>query len=113
MASGPSYEKNFPFPLAYDFLKDHGLEEAAREIESSRDHYMSYGTSLKRAKILVLVREMSMYDQFVQEVWQSGRTDKGIRRSKFLEGLYEKWAAESTDEDDDYTEDRETIEELE
>ena len=32
MASGQSYVKNFLFPLAYDFLKVHGLEEPAREI---------------------------------------------------------------------------------
>ena len=113
MASGQSYVKNFLFPLAYDFLKVHGLEEPAREIESSRHRYRSYRTSLKRAKIVVLVQERGLYDQFLQEVWPSGRTDRGITRAKFFVNLYGKWAEESRDEDDALADDEETIEELE
>lgn len=113
MASGSEYQKDFPFPLAYDFLRSHGLEEPAREIEISRDRYRSCRTSLKRAKIVVLVKEKGLYDQFLQEVWQSGRTDKGKSRAKSLVNIYRRWVAESTDVNDDLADDEETIEELE
>jgi hypothetical protein len=91
MANQSPYQKNFPFPEAYDFLTANGLAENAHEIRNSRDKFMSFQTKLKRAKIIVLVKEEGHYEKFLDEVWPSGRTAKGERRALTFANLYQRW----------------------
>jgi len=82
------YKRNFSLIAAYAFLKEHGFEKEAEEIRISPDQFKSYHTTLRRAKIITLVRDNKLLDDFCQKVWTSGLTDKGKNRIKFFENLF-------------------------
>jgi RecB family endonuclease NucS len=42
---------------------------------------------LRRAKIITLIRDKNLLDNFCNSVWPSGLTDKGKNRIKFFENL--------------------------
>lgn len=81
------FKKNFSLTAAYAFLKEHGFEKEAEEIRISPDQFKSYHTTLRRAKIITLVRDNNLLDDFYQKVWTSGSTDRGKTRTKFFENL--------------------------
>jgi hypothetical protein len=81
------YNKNFSLYDAYDFLKANGLELECEEIKNSSDKFKSYSSTLRRAKIVSLVRDKNLLDDFCKTVWTSGLTDKGKSRVKFFENL--------------------------
>jgi RecB family endonuclease NucS len=81
------YNKNFSFFDAYDFLNANGLEQECDEIKNSSDKFKSYSSTLRRAKIITLVRDKKLLDDFCETVWTSGLTDKGKSRIKFFENL--------------------------
>ena len=81
------YNKNFSLSEAYDFLSSKGLGKESDEIKNSSDKFKSYSSTLRRAKIIALVREKKLLDEFCKTVWPSGLTDKGKSRIKFFENL--------------------------
>ena len=81
------YKKNFSLFDAYDYLNSNGLEKECEEIKNSSDKYRSYSSTLRRAKIILLVRDKKLLDDFCKTVWISGITDKGKSRIKFFENL--------------------------
>ena len=81
------YSKHFSLPNAYSFLKTHGLVEESDLIKNSTDKFKSYQSTLRRAKIIKLVQEKKLLDEFCKTVWDSGLTDKGKSRIKFFENL--------------------------
>lgn len=87
MTNTMDYKKNFSLFEAYDFLDQNGLEKEASEINISSDKFKSYSSTLRRAKIIVLVRDNQLLDQFCSVVWPSGLTDKGKTRIQFFENL--------------------------
>jgi len=99
------YDRNFPFQTAYDFLSQNGLSKESYEIQHSPDQFKSYTTTLRRAKIIALVRDKNLLDKFCNSVWPSGLTDKGKSRIRFLENLVVRFNADqegipSEDEED-------------
>lgn len=100
------YNKNFSLFDAYDFLNANGLEQECEEIKNSSDKYKSYSSTLRRAKIIVLVRDKKLLDDFCKTVWTSGLTDKGKSRIKFFENLVVRFNSDlegtlSEDEEED------------
>jgi hypothetical protein len=81
------YNRNFSLYDAYDFLKAHGLGQECDEIINSSDKFKSYTSTLRRAKIITLVRDSKQLDDFCKTIWPSGLTDKGKSRIKFFENL--------------------------
>ena len=81
------YKKNFSLFDAYDYLNSNGLEKECEEIKNSSDKYRSYSSTLRRAKIILLVRDKKLLDDFCKTVWISGITDKGKSRIRFFENL--------------------------
>lgn len=81
------YSRNFSLPNAYIFLKNHGLTEEGESIKNSTDKFKTYQSTLRRAKIIKLVLEKKLLDEFCNTVWNSGLTDKGKSRLKFFENL--------------------------
>ena len=79
--------KHFSLPVAYDFLKVNGLNNECDEIKNSSDKFKSYSSTLRRAKIITLVRDKNILELFCNSVWPWGLTDKGKNRIKFLENL--------------------------
>lgn len=99
------YSKNFPLKEALHFLANKGLSKESDEIKASTDKFMSYDTTLKRAKIIALVKENMMLDEFLNTVWPSGLTDKGKTRTSFFANLAIRFYADqegtiSEDEDE-------------
>jgi len=85
------YNRNFSLLAAYQFLRDNGLGDKAIEIRISSDKFKSYNSTLRRAKIIVLVKENNLFDRFVDKVWPSGKTKKGISRTRFFENLCQRF----------------------
>jgi hypothetical protein len=81
------YKKNFSLFDAYKFLAANGLEQQSNEIKNSSDKFKSYSSTLRRAKIIALVRNNNLLEDFCKTVWSSGLTDKGKSRVKFFENL--------------------------
>ena len=107
------YNCNFSLLTAYQFLQDNGLGDKAIEIRNSSDKFKSYTSTLKRAKITVLVKNNKLYDRFVDEVWPSGKTNKGISRTRFFENLCRLFLddQEGITQDDDESEEESPVEE--
>jgi RecB family endonuclease NucS len=98
------YNRNFSLYDAYDFLSQNGLVQESAEIKNSSDKFKSYTSTLRRAKIIVLVRDKKLLDKFCNSVWQSGLTDKGKSRIRFFENLVDRFNADqegTTSEDED------------
>ena len=76
---------------AYQFLEDCGLKEEAEEIRSSSDRFKSYTSTLRRAKIIGLLKENNLLDKFAEEVWPSGRMERGLSHIRFFENLYQRF----------------------
>jgi hypothetical protein len=99
------YNRNFSLYEAYAFLSENGLAPEITEIKTSTDKYKSYTSTLKRAKIIVLVKEKKLIDKFCNSVWQSGLTDKGKSRINFFENLVVRFNADqegtTSDEEDE------------
>jgi hypothetical protein len=101
------YNRNFSLYDAYDFLSQNGLVQESAEIKNSSDKFKSYTSTLRRAKIVALVRDKKLLDKFCKSVWQSGLTDKGKSRIGFFEKLVERFNADqegTTIEDEDEVE---------
>jgi hypothetical protein len=81
------FKKSFSLYDAYDFLYANGLGQESDEIRSSPDRFGSYSSTLRRAKIIALVRDKGLLDNFCNSVWASGLTEKGKTRIKFFENL--------------------------
>ncbi|MCU0472970.1 MAG: endonuclease NucS [Bacteroidales bacterium] len=81
------YNNNFSLFEAYDFLEANGLGQECEEIRSSSDKYKSYSSTLRRAKIITLVRDKKLIDNFCKTVWPSGLTERGKARIRFFENL--------------------------
>lgn len=88
------YNKNFSLYDAYDFLAQNSLVQESDEIKNSSDKFKSYTSTLRRAKIIVLVSEKKLLDAFCKSVWPSGLTDKGKSRIRFFENLVERFNAD-------------------
>lgn len=90
------YKRSFSLIDAYAFLKSHGLEAESEAIRTSTDTFKSYTSTLRRAKIVVLVKERGLFQEFCEAVWPSGLTKRGDSRARFLENLVKR--ARSDDE---------------
>lgn len=99
------FNRSFSLPVAYEYLHQHGLQKESDEIKKSPDKFKSYSSTLRRAKIIALVRDKKLLDDFCQKVWSSGLTDKGKTRIKFFENLVFRFNSDQegtiADEDED------------
>jgi RecB family endonuclease NucS len=100
------YKRNFSLNEAYEFLSQNGLAQESSEIKNSSDKFKSYKGTLRRAKIIVPLRDKKLLDKFCTSIWQSGLTDKGKTRIRFFENLVERFNADqegttSEDEEDE------------
>jgi len=98
------YNRNFSLYDAYEFLSQNGLIQESEEIKNSPDKFKSYTSTLRRAKVIVLVRDKKLLDKFCNSVWQSGLTDKGKSRIRFFENLVDRFNSDregTTSEDEE------------
>jgi 5-methylcytosine-specific restriction protein A len=97
--------KDFSVKEAYDYLNSHGLELKSDVIKKSTDNYYSATTRLKRAKIIELVKENNLLENFCGIFWPLASPDKVKRRIKYFDELMIKWnnSMQERKATDDYT----------
>ena len=88
------FQRDFPLKPTYQFLSDRGLESEMLTIKSTSDKFMTFTTTLKRAKIINLLKTNNLLDIFVDELWPSGKTHKGVNRIDYLARLYQRFIDE-------------------
>jgi len=84
------------------------LENESEEIRNSPTAFKSYTSTLRRAKIIVLVKQHGLFQKFCEEVWPSGLTKKGESRARFFENLAKRSLSDeegiTTEEEDELIE---------
>lgn len=102
------YKRSFSVIEAYAFLNSHGLEKESEEIRTSPTTFKSYTSTLRRAKIIVLVKQHGLFQEFCEAVWPSGLTKKGESRARFFENLAKRSSSDeegiTTEEEDELIE---------
>jgi hypothetical protein len=94
MTTSPKQEHEFeslPLKLAYAFLASSGLAAEADEVKRSRDRLGSYTTSLRRAKIVNLLKQKNLLENFVKTSWPYALTPAGQKKVKRYEQIYSKY----------------------
>lgn len=94
MGIPPKQEREFealPLKLAYAFLATNSLAAEVDEIRTSPDRLGSYTTSLRRAKIIVLLRQRNLLDKFIKTSWQFALTSMGKKKLNRYDRIYAKY----------------------
>jgi hypothetical protein len=104
MNNESEYKRNFSVEEAYVFLRENNLKSIADEIQISQDHFKSYTTTLKRAKIVKTLTDNGLLAQFVDKYYPSGKTKKGQTRIQFWLKLYDRSAGGEEPEEEEETE---------
>lgn len=93
------YKRNFSLLDAYGFLRQKNLADAAEQIQISRDKFKSYTSTLRRAKIVKVVTDNGLMNEFIEKCWPSGKTSKGQKRIKFWLELYTRFKDSESEEE--------------
>ena len=103
MAGLPEDPYKLPLRRVWPFLESSGLETEADEIRASRDKIRGYSTSsLRRGKVIQLLKRHDLLDRFVTDCWPNGATENGKALIRGSETLYERFlqgADEGVDEE--------------
>jgi len=83
--------EGLPLRLAWIFLRDNGLENKVFEIRDSPDRLGSLHYNLKRAKVISLLDENKLLDQFITKYWNFGNTSDGQGLIRRYRGIFSKW----------------------
>lgn len=97
----------FPLTYAYQFLTDKGFQDLVDDIRKSQETYKSYTSGLRRAKIVNLLNENNLLDEFIKQYWEFGLSQKGINKIKRLNRLYDSFISDAEDGEED---EEETVE---
>jgi hypothetical protein len=96
MATVPTQETEFeslPLRLAWGFLEANGLATEATQIRKSPEQFGSYTTSLRRAKIVALLRRKDLLDRFIETNWRYALGLAGKKKLKWYDQIYSKYEA--------------------
>jgi len=80
-----------PLKLAYAFLATNGLAAEADDIRRSPDRVGSYTTSLRRAKVVALLRRRNLLDKFIKTSWRFALTTPGKKKLIRYDRIYAKY----------------------
>jgi Endonuclease NucS len=111
MTPAPTQETEFeslPLRLAWGFLEANGLATEATQIRKSPEQLGSYTTSLRRAKIVGLLRRKDLLKTFIETNWRFALTPEGqkkLSRYDHIYSRYEKSGAAALPSTNDATED--------
>ena len=92
---GPEPER-LPMRSAYAFLKANGLANEAAEIRASQDRVGNWITSLRAAKILVVLRRENLLDKFIEMHWRFAESPAGTKKLKWYDELYSEFKRSGT-----------------
>src|SRR5271166_666021 len=106
-ATAPTQEPklSLPLKLAYAFLEANNLATEAAEIRTSRERLGSYTSTLKKAKIVGLLREKGLLDKFVETNWSLALEPAGKKKLARYERIYSMYKTSTDATTEDETED--------
>ena len=104
MPGMPEDPEALPLRRAWPFLEAHGLGEAATEIRTSRERFLSYTSTLRRGKVVDLLQTQGLLDEFISAEWPHGKTERGNRLVERYARIYQRFVAQSGDEEEAETE---------
>jgi hypothetical protein len=81
----------FPLKPAYSFLQKSGHEKEVEEIRTSKARLGSYTSTLRRARILAIIQQGNLLEQFIKQEWHYGGTPDGTREIKRLGRIFERF----------------------
>ncbi len=93
MPAMPQDPEALPLRRGYAFLEKRGLTDEAQAIRTSRDSYLSYTSTLKRGRMVVLLREKGLIDDFTREEWKNGATENGRKLAERYANIYQQFLA--------------------
>jgi len=62
--SAMEFKRGLSLHEAYEFLSQNGLTQECEDIKNSSDKFKSYTSTLRRAKLIVLVKDKKLLDKF-------------------------------------------------
>jgi len=83
--------ESLPLKLAYSFLIAHGLAAEVSAIRVSPERLGSYTSSLRRAKIVNLLRERGLLKSFIETNWKFALTPAGQKRITRYDQIFAKY----------------------
>ena len=81
--------EGLPLRLVWVYLTEKGLGNEASSIRQSKDAYKSYTSTLRRGKVVKLLKENNALEEFVDKYWPYGKTQQGQNKIKRYERIYE------------------------
>jgi len=108
--------ESLPLKLAYSFLTANGLAAEVAAIRTSPERLGSYTTTLRRAKIVNLLREKALLKSFIETSWKFALTPAGqkwLARYDQIFSKYQKAGGTSASTSASSTEPQTTIDETE
>jgi hypothetical protein len=100
-----------PLRFAYKFLAENGLENESNVIRQSQDRYKSYTSTLRRGKIITLLKKNNLLDSFIDAYWTFGKSEKGQRKISRYERVYNSFLGSNKVEEEQEEEEEANIEE--
>lgn len=105
----PEEFEGFSLMSAYAFLRENNLEDEANAIRQSQDRYKSYSSTLRKGKIITLLKKSNLLDSFINDSWPSGKTAKGQRKIARYQRVYDAFLGQGKAEEE--RDEEETVEE--
>jgi len=87
--SGKLDPESLPLKVAYRFLTEKGLSNEANGIRLSPDKFKSYTSTLRRSKVAHLLQENGYFEEFINQCWPNGKTEKGKSKIKGYVKIYD------------------------
>jgi hypothetical protein len=93
--------EELPLRLAYEFLAQRGFENKANEIRQSKDRYKSYTSSLRRGKIIALLENNNLLEEFIDKYWPFAKTEEGKRKIQRYKRIYDSFLSSDRAEEEE------------
>jgi len=90
-----------PLRFAYEFLAHKDFEDLANKIKQSRDSYKSYTSTLRRGKVLELLKKNGLLEEFIDRYWPFGKTEKGKRNIQRYKRIYDSFLNKESSEEEE------------
>src|SRR5437870_5912815 len=93
MNSAPNPDPEFlPLRRAYRFLEEKELHKEAEEIKRTQGEMKGFNTTtIRKSRILHLLEDKKLLDEFIGECWPHALTEDGQKRVKRYKRCYQLW----------------------
>jgi len=90
-----------PLKYVYLFLEEKGFGEESELLQTTRESYKSYTSTLKRAMAINYLDGNDLLNEFIEEWWPNGKTSDGRKHIRRYRNLYNKYTNRELEEDEE------------